>query len=222
MSNIGEPLSALPSHDRPRERLGRLGAAALADAEVLALVLGSGQHGRNVVALSQALLAQAGGFPGLALMNVDQLQNLPGIGPASASRVVAAIEMWRRSVEPSSGLLLTDSDSIAKVVLPELRHRTDERFLVVVGDRAQRFREIVRLRQGTDRMVKVESSEVVQAVFSRAGGTFALAHNHPGGSSEPSVADTAITRQIRVAARAVGLRFLDHLVVAGDEWRSIA
>src|SRR6202012_5755987 len=98
----------------------RVGAAGLSDAEVLALVLGSGVPGRNVVSLSHALLAQTGGFAGLAAMDARQLQNLPGIGPASAGRLIAGVEMARRALLPESGCRLSDPASIAQLILPEL------------------------------------------------------------------------------------------------------
>lgn len=221
MPNAGEPLSAVPSEDRPRERLARLGAAALSDSEVLALVIGSGQHGRNVLALSHAILAQAGGFRGLTALNAHQLQRLSGIGPASAGRMVAAVEMCRRAAEPAAGQLLTDPASIAPVVLPELRDREDERFVAVIADRAQRIREIVLLHQGEGGHRRADATAIIQSVLTRGGGSFALAHNHPRGSPEPSVADLVLTRHVAAAARAVGTRFLGHLVVAGDEWRAV-
>jgi DNA repair protein RadC len=221
MSNAGDPLSAVPSDDRPRERLARVGAAGLSDAEVLALVLGSGMPGRNVVSLANAVLAQSGGFGGLAAMDARQLQNLPGIGPASAGRLIAGVEMARRALLPESGTRLSDPASIAHLVLPELSDRGDERFFVLVADQTGRLRDVVRVREGTRRKARIASGEIIQSVLTRGGSTFAIAHNHVGGSLEPSVTDAALARQLRIAAKAVGLRFLDSIIVAGTAWQCV-
>lgn len=222
MSKTPESLDALPVHERPRERLIRSGAAALSDAELLALVLGSGRPGRSVVASARMLLAQVGGFGNLVVMDAGQLQKLFGVGPATAGRLVAASEIWRRANAPTTASQLTDSAAIARVMLPELMHRQTERFLLVVADRALRVRDVVLLCEGNDHTVHVAVGDVLKAVLSRGGAAFAVAHNHPGGVLRASEADVAITERLRVAAAIVGLRFLDHIIVAGGDWRSIA
>jgi DNA repair protein RadC len=213
--------SSVPVHDRPRERLKRVGVGALSDAELLALVLGSGWPGQNVVSWSAVLLREADGFAGLLAMDAGQLQQLRGVGPATAGRLVAAGEMWRRANTAERASPLSDSASIAHVVLAELAHRSIERFVVVVVGRDLRVREVVSLRDGSDHTVHVDSRDVLSAVLSRSGAAFAVAHNHPGGQTEPSAADVALTTALQGAAHAVGLRFLDHILVAGTEWRSI-
>ena len=211
----------MPKSERPRERLQRLGPDALTDAEVLALVLGAGLPGRNVVDAARELLAAHGGFAGILALSASQLAQLPGIGPATIGRLVAATEMWRRASTATTLQPLADSSAIALVVLPELQHRALERFVVVVADRGLRLREVVLVREGSALRVQVEVAEVLQTVLLRGGTVFAVAHNHPGGSLQPSAADAAFTAQLRAAAVTVRLRFLDHLIVAGSEWRSL-
>ena len=222
MPERDSPLSLLPPHDRPRERLGRLGPAALSDRELLALVLGSGSHGRNVIATAGDILDRVGGFRGLLPMTSEELQGMPGVGPATAGRMAAAAEMWRRAAVPSVSKKLSDSASIAHVALPLLMHRRTEQFLLLATDRALRLLDTVVISGGSEARADVDVSEVLTRVFTLRGHAFAVAHNHPGGSLEPSAADTAATEQLRTAAGAVGLRFLDHLIVAGADWRSIA
>ena len=200
----------------------RLGPGALSDVEILALVLGTGRTGQNVIASAQIVLERAGGFAGLLALSPDQLQRFPGVGPATAGRLTAAAEMWRRSSESPIAGKLQDSLAIARSVLPQLMYRSDERFLVVVADRGLRLREVVMLRQGSEHRVEIEIHDVLTVVLARGGAAFAVAHNHPGGSLQPSKADAAITTQLRVAADTVKLRFLDHIIVAGSEWTSIA
>ena len=200
----------------------RLGPQALSDVEVLALVLGTGRSGQNVLVSAQVLLERAGGFAGLLALSPGQLQRFSGVGVATAGRLVAAAEMWRRASESPIAGQLQDSSAIAVAVLPQLMYRSDERFLVVVADRGLRLREVVVLREGGEHRVDIEVTEVLRVVLSRGGAAFAVAHNHPGGGLHPSAADAAITTQLRAAAAAVKLRFLDHLIVAGSEWTSIA
>jgi DNA repair protein RadC len=208
----------VPSHDRPRERMRRLGVGALTDDEVLALVLGSGQPGRSVIAFARSILRRTGGFPGLATMDFARLETLAGVGPATAGKLVAIIEIWRRAGASSAWTRLVDDEAIARVVRPELLHRDGERFVVVVADRAARPLELVLLRDGGVDQVSIEPAEVLQAVLTRGGRSFAVAHNHPSGSLQPSVADIAVTRRLDQAAATIGVRFLGHILVAGEGW----
>lgn len=216
-----EPLASIPQHDRPRERMRRLGVGSLTDDEVLALVLGSGQTGRSVLALARSILRRTGGFPGLATMDFARLETLPGVGPATAGRLVAIIEIWRRAGASSAWTRLVDHAAVARIVRPELLHRDGERFVVVVADRAARPLELVLMRDGAVDEVSVQPADVLQAVLTRGGRSFAVAHNHPSGAADPSVADLVLTRRLDQAAATIGLRFLGHILVAGDAWAAL-
>ena len=218
---LPESLADVPAHDRPRERMRRIGVGSLTDDEVLALVLGSGQSGRSVLAFARSILRRTGGFPGLATMDFARLESLPGVGPATAGRLVAIIEIWRRAGTSSAWARLVDHAAVAKVVSPELMHRDGERFVVVVADRAARPIELVVMRDGGVDDVSVQPADVLQSVLLRGGRSFAVAHNHPGGSLDPSVADHVLTRRLDQAAATIGLRFLGHILVAGGEWTAL-
>lgn len=218
---LPESLADVPAHDRPRERMRRIGIGSLTDDEVLALVLGSGQPGRSVLAFARSILRRTGGFPGLATMDFARLESLPGVGPATAGRLVAIIEIWRRAGSSSGWTRLVDHAAIAKVVAPELLHRDAERFVVVVADRASRPIELVVMRDGGIDESSVQPADVLQAVLLRGGRSFAVAHNHPSGSLDPSVADHVLTRRLDHAAATIGVRFLGHILVAGGEWAAL-
>lgn len=217
-----ESLASVPVHDRPRERMRRLGVGSLTDDEVLALVLGSGQTGKSVRVLARSILRRTGGFPGLATMDFARLETLPGVGPATAGRLVAIIEIWRRAGASSAWTRLVDDKAIADIVRPELLHRDSERFLVVVADRASRPLELVLLRDGGVDDARIQPADVLQSVITRGGRSFAVAHNHPSGVVDASVADLVLTRRLDQAAATIGLRFLGHILVAGDRWSAIA
>jgi DNA repair protein RadC len=211
----------LSPDQRPRERLRRLGSDALTDAEVLAVLIGSGRPGRNAIDLAHELISHVGGMAELGRATADDIERLPGLGPAAAARIVAATELRRRAAlaQPAAGI--SGSAGVAAVVLPHLRDRHRERMVVAVLDRRLRVLDVVSLGEGTTAHTAAPVAEVLQTVFSRGGQAFALAHNHPGGSLDPSAADRQATKRIRAAAEACGLRFLDHLIVAGDRWRAI-
>jgi DNA repair protein RadC len=214
-------LANIPNHDRPRERMRRLGVGSLTDDEVLALVLGSGQTGRSVLALARSVLRRTGGFPGLATMDFPRLEQLPGVGPATAGRLVAIIEIWRRAGASSAWTRLVDHKSVAAVVRPELLHRDSERFVVIVADRAARPLELVLMRDGGVDETNVQPADVLQAVLTRGGRSFAVAHNHPSGVLDASVADLMLTRRLDQSAATLGLRFLGHILVAGESWTAL-
>ena len=214
-------ITDLPVEQRPRERLRRLGPDALTDAEVVAILIGSGSREHNAIDLAHRLIASTGGVAGLATATVQEIERIPGLGPAASARIVAATELRRRAglVEPA--LPLSGSAGVAAAVLPHLQDRQRERLVVVVLDRRLRVLEVVTIAEGTTAHAAAPVAEVLQAVIARGGHAFALAHNHPGGLLEPSATDRTTTERVRDAAEACGLRFLDHLIVAGDRWRAI-
>ncbi|ODA90911.1 hypothetical protein ATY41_07530 [Leifsonia xyli subsp. xyli] len=171
------PLANIPNYDRPRERMRRLGIGSLTDDEVLALVLGSGQSGRSVLAFARSILRRTGGFPGLATMDFARFETLPGVGPATAGRLVAIIEIWWRAGAPSAWTRLVDAAAIADIVRPELLHRDSERFVVVIADRAARPIELVLLRGGGVDETSIQPADILQAVLTSGGRSFAVAHN---------------------------------------------
>ena len=221
MESTGTRIADLPPDQRPRERLQRLGPDALTDAEVVAILIGSGRPGHNAVETAQRLLHRAGGIAGLATMTHDGVQREPGIGPAAASRIMAAAELRRRAAQakPMPGVM--DTAGIAAAVLPHLTDRHRERLVVAILDRRLHLLEVVDLPEGTTNHAAVPTSEILRTVIGGGGTAFSLAHNHPGGSLLPSHEDRMATAQIRAAADACGLRFLDHLIVAGNERRAI-
>lgn len=216
-------ITDLEPKQRPRERLSTLGPRALTDAELLAIVIGSGRGGVNAINLAQDVIADRGGLKGLASADVADLLRINGIGPAAATRVSAVGELARRlgRDDPASVPLRTSSD-IAAVVVPMFRDCRNERLIIVVLNRALRLLDTVVLTEGTSGHASTPAADILRSVLIRNGSAFALAHNHPGGSVEPSSADRAATDQLREAAGACGLRFLDHLVVAGSRWRSVS
>ena len=215
-------LTALPKHDRPRERLAREGAAALSDAELVAILLGTGGRGRNTVTLGQDVIARTGGVAGLARWGVPELARLSDVGMAKACRLVAALALAGRLSSPDAQTHLTDSGTIASVARARLMGGRVERLVVLVADSGLRLRHIEEVAMGGATTCAVPVREVLTAALRHDGVAFALAHNHPGGNPTPTEADRAATHRVAEAAGQVGLRFLDHVVVTDDSWRSVS
>jgi DNA repair protein RadC len=210
-----------PEHDRPRERLAALGAAALSDAELVAIQLGSGSPGEGAVALAQRLVAEFGGVSGLARADVDELARHRGVGPAKACRLVSAFALAGRRGGPPAGLVMRTSDDVVAVARPLIGGARVERVLVVVADRRARVTRVLPVAQGGASGCVVPVREVLALVLRHDGSSFAVAHNHPSGVAEPSSEDVRVTARLRGAAAAVGVRMLDHVIVTADDWRSL-
>jgi DNA repair protein RadC len=203
-------IADLPPTERPRERLSAHGAAALADRELLALLLGTGGAGVGAHQLAEQLLAWFGSLASLAAAHPADLAAVPGVGATKAAATVAAFELGRRAARPLAATVITSSADLVPVVAPLLRGRARERLVLVVCDNA--------VSEGSAERALVPVREVAVAVVRRDGRAFALAHNHPSGDPTPSAADVAATARLEQAARALGVRLLDHLVVTDTGW----
>ena len=214
-------ITALPAHERPRERLAALGRSALSDAELVAIHLGSGGRGESALALAQALLTEWGGVPGLARAGVDELARRRGVGPAKAARLVAAFALADRLVGQPEGRVLRTSADIAAVAAPLIGRERVEQVVLLIADHQHRVSRVLTVARGSATGCTVPVREILSLVLRHDGVAFALAHNHPSGTLDPSRDDVAVTARLRSAERELGLRLLDHVIVAGDTWRSI-
>lgn len=212
----------LPLTERPRERLAALGAAALAERELLALLLGTGgAPGVGAHALAERLLAWFGSVGAIARAHPAELAAVAGIGPAKAGALAAAFELARRGTAGEARARICTSHDVVTAVGPQLRGRARERLVVVLCDNANRVLGCDVVAEGSADRALLPVREVVVAVLRRDGKAFALAHNHPSGDPTPSDEDVEATVRVRQAADAVGLRFLDHVVVTDTDWRRV-
>jgi DNA repair protein RadC len=216
-------MERVPPHERPRERLLERGVDALSERELLALVLQQGTHGRSALDVATALLATYGSLGVMATASPGELARHRGVGPARATALLAAFRLGQLAgaVRPDGVRLSGPADvfAVAQVELSGLRR---ERVLVIVCDAANRVRRLEVVATGSIDKSAIPVREVLNCVLRHDGRAFAVAHNHPSGDPTPSDADVVVTRQLQAAAKTTGLRFLDHLVVAGDRWESAA
>jgi DNA repair protein RadC len=209
----------LQPEDRPRERLARMGAAALSNEELLALLLGSGSRGESALDRARRLLATHGGLAGLAGLTRAELIRERGIKGAKGAVLVAALEVGRRlAASAISGRDLLNEPSLVKDYLRRSRgdgtqERTGALFLNARNRLLQDDPEIYR---GTLDRAVVEPREILKrALLANAAGVI-LYHNHPSGDPSPSREDRDFTRRLAAAADSVGLRLLDHVVVGRE------
>jgi len=214
----------LPADQRPREKLLARGAASLADAELLALLLRTGTAGTGVLALAQKVLDQCDGFAGLLAAQPAKLSGIKGLGPAKRAELMAVMEMARRALlQGLKDRPVFDSPSAVKDYLAlKLGGREREVFAVLFLDAQHRCIELEELFHGTLTQTSVYPREVVKRALALNAAAVVLAHNHPSGLAEPSRADEFLTQTLRSALGLVDVRVLDHIVVGRGHVVSLA
>jgi DNA repair protein RadC len=209
-----------PDGERPREKMLAQGAAALSDAELLAVFLGSGRRGQSAVDLGRNLLTSAGGLKPL----LDAPHALPGLGRVAWCRLGAALEVGRRylDAELRRGEALTDPAASARYLKACLSGYPYEVFGCLFLDNRHRVIAFEELFRGSIDGASVHPREVVRRCLAHNAAAVILAHNHPSGVAEPSAADRAITQRLREALELVDVRLLDHFVVGHGTPTSLA
>ncbi len=203
------------------DRLLTAGAEALTEREMLALVIRNGRPGASALAIADQLLDEFGGVAGIAEARAEELTTCAGVGPARAAAVIAAIKLGSVALGATpTWTALSSSEQVAAAARSRLLGERRERVLVLVADGRNQLRRVLAVSQGGSDRVLVPVREVLNAVLRHDGRAFAVAHNHPSGDPTPSEADRRSTEILASAAQLVGLRFLDHVVIAGMEWRS--
>ncbi len=208
--------------DRPRERLFRLGADALSDAELLALLLRTGARAAGAVDAGAALLRRSGGLSGLARRVGPELMASPGVGPAKAASVLAALELGRRIAgrRLSEGAPFRSPADVFAHFHPHLRDASQERFAVVLLDGRHRILREEVISLGTLTASLVHPREVFRPALRACAAALILVHNHPSGDPTPSPEDREVTERLVAAGELLGVRILDHVIVAERGYHS--
>ena len=205
----------LPASARPREKLLTLGPAALADTELLALLLRTGLKGQGVLQLAQQVLDRVGGFGGLLRADGGELARIRGLGPAKRAELSAVIEVARRAVSQRlvDAPVFASPEQVAHYAQLRLGGLAHEVFAVLFLDHQHRLLAMEEMFRGTLTQTAVYPREVVKRALQRNAAAVILAHNHPSGTAEPSRADELLTQTIKAALALVDVRVLDHLVI---------
>ena len=211
-----------PLQERPRERLLALGPGALADAELLAILLRTGAKGKSAVDLARELLGRYGSVS--ALLEAGAVEKAPGLGGAKLAQLKAALELARRALreEISTRDALTSPKAVRDYLRLALGGREQEVFVVLLLDAQHRVIATEELFRGTLTQTSVYPREVVKCALRHNAAAVIFAHNHPSGVAEPSHADEILTRSLKSALALVDVQVLDHFIVAGTRTMSFA
>lgn len=213
-----------PEAERPREKLLRQGAASLSDGELLAIFLRTGVKGCSAVDLARQLLIRFGGLRPLIKADQQAFCQQLGLGPAKYVQLQAVLEISRRcqAEQLQRDSALTSPDLVRDYLQLQLSDRSREVFACLLLDSQHRVICFEELFQGTIDSATVHPREVVKLALSHNAAAIILAHNHPSGVAEPSLADQNITQRIRDALNLVDIRLLDHMVVGSGVTVSLA
>jgi DNA repair protein RadC len=217
-------IKELPAALRPREKLLAHGPGALADAELLALLLRTGMKGKGVLALADELLTSFKGFGGLLHASAEDFRRVKGMGPAKRAELAAVVEMARRALaqQLARGPVFDSPTKVKDFAALKLGAHDREVFAVLFLDSQHRLIEWRELFHGTLTQTSVYPREVVRQALDLNAGAVILAHNHPSGLAEPSRADEFLTQSLKAALQLVDVRVLDHLVVGAGQVVSFA
>lgn len=212
-----------PEGDRPREKLQQQGASYLSEAELLAILIRTGQKGTTALDLAKRLLSNGRTLREVAQMSVHDLVQ-EGIGRARATSIVAACELSRR-LPSSAGKerpVFHCPEDVAGIYIPKLRDLQHEEFWVLLLTSANRLIADVRITSGTLNASLVHPRECFKEALKQSAATVIFLHNHPSGNAEPSQEDLAITRQLVESGKILGIPVHDHIIVAGNTFTSLA
>lgn len=211
--------------DKPREKLVQKGRSVLSDAELIAILIGSGSRNESAVKLSKRILASANhNLNELGKLSIKQLMQFKGIGEAKAVTIAAALEIGRRrrGEEAQKITKITSSKSVYELLQPILGELQHEEFWIVYLNNSNKVLQTTQLSKGGITGTLVDVRLVMRQALELGSVALILAHNHPSGTLKPSNADKQITQKLKSAAQALDLKVLDHLIITQEAYFSFA
>lgn len=215
-------LKELPEEMRPRERLALYGAPALSNAELLAILLGSGASSLTALELAQRLLAHPRGFSFLAEGSLEELEKFKGIGLAKAAQIKAALELGfraSRAVVRERVVIKSPGDAV-RLVKDEMRGLDREHFRVMILGTRNQLLALETVSIGGLNSAQAHPREIFKEAIKRSGAALILLHNHPSGDPTPSQEDVEISKRILEAGKILGIEVLDHVIIGGQNYLS--
>jgi DNA repair protein RadC len=219
----GRTVREMLPDEQPREKMERYGADSLSDAELLAILLRTGSKGLNVVDTSRAILSHFNGLRNLSKQNWQALRVIPGIAKVKAITLEAAFELNRRVQAASLGerVVVTTPEDAAALFMPRLRDLNHEEFYVAFLNNSKEVTGMKKVSSGGSTSTIVDVAEIMRLAVINHAGSLLMAHNHPSGYAKESSADIHLTRRISEAAKLMGIRLDDHIIIAGDQYISM-
>jgi DNA repair protein RadC len=213
----------MAEHDRPRERLLKVGERAVSTTELLAIILRTGAAGENVLRLSERLLSTFKDLPGLARASIAELTEVNGIGPAKAVEIKAALEIGRRllTTAPEEKPRITSPADAANLLMSEMSFLDKEHLRLILMDTRNRVLGTPTIYIGSLNTSVIRIGELFRAAIKENAAAFIVAHNHPSGDPSPSPEDVSVTRQIVQAGSLLNIDVLDHIVIGHNRFVSL-
>ena len=215
-----QPIKDWPEDERPRERLLQFGEGSLSEAQLLAIILRTGDPASKASAVDVArglLDLFDNDLSAISNATVAELSQASGIGPAKACEIKAAFELGRRRMEREDGPLhrkqFRCSEDVANIYMPRFADKKREQFQVLMLDRKNRFMRDVMISQGSLDASVVHPREVFNTAIRDSAAAIICVHNHPSGDPQPSPEDRALTRRLIEAGETIGIPVLDHIIV---------
>ena len=211
----GTLIRELPSEERPRERLRSRGAAALSNAELIAILLRTGCNGTSAVHLAENLLARLKGLPGLRRASFGELKSEKAIGEAKAAQILAALELGKRimAADGAERRIISGPADVFSLLFGEMALLEQEEVRVVLLNARNELIATKLVYQGNVNSVVVRTGDIFREAIREAAPTVVVVHNHPSGDPSPSAEDTKLTRDVVQAGKMLGIEVLDHVVL---------
>ncbi|MFT5602439.1 MAG: DNA repair protein RadC [Flavobacteriales bacterium] len=223
--NTNISIKDLALDDRPREKMAALGRQVLSEAELIAILIGSGSRNESAVQLAQRILSSVGNdLNNLARLSIKDLQKFKGIGEAKAISIVAALELGRRRKSDSEEevVKITSSKSAFLLLQPKLQDLPHEEFWVLLLSRSNKVMDIQMVSRGGVAGTVADVKIIMKLAIERLASGIILSHNHPSGNLKPSQADLNLTQKVKEASKFMDVALLDHLILADNAYYSFA
>ena len=204
----------LPEDERPREKIASSGAGSLSTADILAIFFRTGTRGRSAVQLGREMISHFGSLRNLSRATIQELLAVDGVGPAKAAQLAAVFEFGRRiSLETYSNQAVTSPEDVYDLIGSEMQQLTQESVRVILLNHRKRLIRVLEIFLGTANESFANPSEILRPAISHAASSLILVHNHPSGDPAPSRADHQVTARMKSACSAIGIEFVDHIVI---------
>jgi len=213
------------AEDRPREKLVKKGMVSLSDAELIALLIGTGSRNESAVELSQRILKDAGhNLNEMGKLSIYHLKKYRGIGEAKAIAIAAALELGKRRklAQVRHKKQIKSSQDVFDMVHPRLEDLPHEEFWIILMNRANKIIEEVKISQGGISGTVTDVKIILKHAIDRRASGIIMCHNHPSGNTTPSKADISITQKLKNAAAWLDIQVLDHLITGENIYYSFA
>jgi DNA repair protein RadC len=221
--NLG--IKSWAEDDRPREKLITKGRSVLSDAELIAILIGSGNRNESAVELSKKILASVdNNLNKLGQLSLNNLMKFHGIGEAKAVSIISALELGRRrkSLTENKAPKVESSQTAFEQLYPYLADLDHEQFYTILLNRANKVIDVIKVSQGGVSGTVADAKLIFRSAVEKLASGIILAHNHPSGNLKPSQADIALTRKIKEAGAMLDISVLDHIIIASNDYFSFS